>query len=242
MKNIAIIFAGGSGSRMGHKTSEGEDLPKQFIEVEGKPIIIWTLEYFENSQQIDEIVIVMNPEWIEYCKDQITKFGMQKISAVVEGGETSQDSIYNGLVKAKELFGENNIVLLHDGVRPLISEKLIDDCIDSVKKHGTAITSLPATETIVYSKSGVLVNDTSVRNETYIASAPQAFILNEILDAHNEIRHSNPEYINIVDSCTLYNNLGKQCHLVRGPIGNIKLTRPEDIATFKAIKAYRENN
>lgn len=234
--NIGVIFAGGVGSRM------GGDLPKQFIEVDSKPILVWTLEYFEKSKVIDSVVLVMNNDWIEYSKNILQKFPFSKLVDIVGGGDSSGESIYNGLKFCEQKFGGDSIVLLHDGVRPLITEKLLVDIVKSVKKYGTGVTCLPATETVVFSSNGVDVTGVSKRVETFVAGAPQGFILSEIVSAHEAIRKFNPTYTNIVDSCSLYHTLGKPCHLVKGPVGNIKLTRQEDIGTFKAIKAYREDS
>ena len=143
--NIAVIFAGGVGSRMHSK-----ERPKQFLEMYNKPIIIHTLEYFQNHPMIDAIVVVCIESWIPYLKELLYKFRIGKVKAVVPGGETGQLSIFHGLKAAKEI-AENKraIVLIHDGVRPLITEKLITDNIESVKMYGSAITSAKVKETIL---------------------------------------------------------------------------------------------
>ena len=143
--NIAVIFAGGVGSRMHSKQK-----PKQFLEMYNKPIIIHTIEYFENHPMIDAIALVCVADWIDYCKSLLYKFRIDKVKAIVPGGETGQLSIYNGLKAAKEIAGdEKSIVLIHDGVRPLINDKVITDNINSVKEHGSAITTAVVKETIL---------------------------------------------------------------------------------------------
>ena len=143
--NIAVIFAGGVGSRMHSKSR-----PKQFLEMYNKPIIIHTLEHFENHSMIDAIVVVCIKEWIPYLKDLLYKYRIEKVRKVVPGGETGQLSIYNGLIAAKEISNvERSIVLIHDGVRPLINEKLIKNNIETVKKYGSAITTAKVKETIL---------------------------------------------------------------------------------------------
>ena len=142
--NIGLIFAGGTGQRMNTKT-----LPKQFLELHGKPIIIYTIEIFENHQNIDEIVVVCVEEWIEYLKRLLDKFHIKKVKAIVPGGSTGQLSIRNGIYKINDLYPNNSIVLIHDGVRPLISERLINNLLDTVKEKGNAITVSPAIETII---------------------------------------------------------------------------------------------
>ena len=143
--NIGVIFAGGVGSRMHSK-----DVPKQFLEIHNKPIIIHTLEYFERNDEIDAVVISCVEEWIPFLEKLLYKYRIEKVKKVVRGGATGQLSIYNGLRAAKEVAGdEKSIVLIHDGVRPLISEELLSANIESVKKYGSAITSGIVKETIV---------------------------------------------------------------------------------------------
>ena len=144
MKNVAVIFAGGTGSRMNNVSR-----PKQFIELNGKPVIIYTLELFENHPKIDGIVVVCLETWIDFLKELLNKFHITKVASVVPGGTTGQESIYNGLVRAHELYGDDTVVLIHDGVRPLITEQTITDNIDTVVKYGNCITCVPATETFM---------------------------------------------------------------------------------------------
>ena len=132
--NIAVIFAGGSGVRM------GAGIPKQFLEINGKPIIVHTLELFENHNEIDKIYIVMLEEYIPYMNKLVKKFGLDKVCGIVAGGETGQDSIYNGLKKAQSENGDDSIVLIHDGVRPWVSYDTISRNIQGVKDCGNAIT------------------------------------------------------------------------------------------------------
>ena len=143
--NIAVIFAGGVGKRMHSK-----ECPKQFLKIYNKPIIIHTLEYFEKHPLIDAIVISCVEEWMPYLEELIYKYRIEKVKKVVVGGETGQLSIYNGLKAAEDVAnGEKAIVLIHDGVRPLINAKLITDNIESVKKNGSAITTAVVKETIL---------------------------------------------------------------------------------------------
>ena len=143
-KNIAVIFAGGTGVRMNTVSR-----PKQFIELNGKPVIIYTLELFENHPQIDGIIVACLESWIPFLQGQLEKFHITKVEAIVPGGETGQDSIFNGLACAKKMFGEDSIVLIHDGVRPLITEQTITDNIETVAKFGNCITCIPSTETFI---------------------------------------------------------------------------------------------
>ena len=278
--NIAVIFAGGIGQRM-----KSKGLPKQFLSVHSKPIIIHTLEHFENHPEIDAICISCVPEWIDYLKDLLDRYNIRKVKAVVPGGETGQLSIVNGLraadawvkdsgtIPAKvrdenrdasskassetsseasrdassetssEVSGENqrNVVLIHDGVRPLINEKLITDCIRSVEKHGSAITSVVVKETVLMVKD----EDTDEidyipnRANTRLARAPQCFWLDEILAAEEE--EISAGHINYIDSCSLMQVKGKKMHLVDGPMENIKVTTPDDFYSMRALLDAKEN-
>lgn len=143
--NIGLIFAGGSGVRMNTK-----GLPKQFLEMNGKAIIIHTIEHFEKCKAIDAIVIVCLKDYIEYLEDLLDRDRITKVKKIVPGGSCGQESIYHGLCAAEEISeNEDDIILIHDGVRPLISGKLIHDNINMVKEKGNAITVTPATETII---------------------------------------------------------------------------------------------
>nr|WP_296958106.1 IspD/TarI family cytidylyltransferase [uncultured Mediterraneibacter sp.] len=233
--NIAIIFAGGSGVRM------GAGMPKQFLEINGKPIIIHTLDNFQNNPLIDKIYIACKSDYIEKLKYMIDYYRITKTKGIVEGGKTGQDSIYNGLKYALKENPEDSIVLLHDGVRPYISDDVIEKNIESVKKYGTAITCTAFFETPVVSESRDIVEKMPLRKDMFTAQAPQSFRLGEIVAAHEKIRKTNPNYENIADSCNLFYNLGKEVHIVEGNRGNIKVTTPEDFYLLRALLQYREN-
>ena len=160
---------------------------------------------------------------------------------VIEGGETAQDSIYNALKRAEQDNPHDSIVLLHDGVRPYVDKNIIDENIEAVKKYGSAITSIPAYETIMISKDASEVESVTTRSETYIGQAPQSFYLKEIIEAHDIIRNLPTRYENMVDACTIYRSLGKDVHLVKGNRGNLKITTPEDVYIFKAFLEFKES-
>lgn len=234
--NIAVIFAGGVGSRMHSK-----DRPKQFLEMYNKPIIIHTLEYFENHRDIDAIVVVCIEDWIPYLNELLYKFRIEKVKKVVPGGKTGQLSIFNGLLAAKEIAGEEkSIVLIHDGVRPLITEKLIKDNIESVKLHGSAITTAVVKETILVVNEGKSTIDyVPSRNNSRVAKAPQSFWLDDILNAHKKSLAEGEN--NCIDSCTMMQKYGYDLYLIDGPSQNIKITTPEDFYTMRAILEAKEN-
>lgn len=232
-KNIAVIFAGGTGMRMNTVSR-----PKQFLELNGKPIIVYTLELFDNHPQIDGIVVVCIDSWIPFLNKQLKKFEINKVVAVVSGGQTGQDSIYNGLVAAKDHFGEDCNVLIHDGVRPLIKEQTISDCIKLTNEKGNCITCVPATETFIVQQADGSLEIPS-RKDSLIARAPQCFALKEIFAAHEKAR-AEGRY-DFIDSCTLMSHYGYRMNTIIGPMENIKITTPTDFFIFRAMVEVHEN-
>ncbi len=233
--NIAMIFAGGSGVRM------GAGVPKQFLEINGKPVIIHTLELFQYHELIDKIYISVLEEYIDYMQVLVEEYHITKAAGVVPGGKTAQDSIYNALKRAEAENPEDSIVLLHDGVRPFVYADVITQNIESVEQYGSAITVTPGYETAIISLDGVTVDQVPLRKQTFTAQAPQSFYLKDILAAHDQIRQTEEGYENMVDACTIMVTLGKEVHLVRGNRGNIKVTTPEDVYIFRGLLQYMEN-
>ena len=233
--NIAVIFAGGIGQRM--RTTKR---PKQFLELHGKPIIIYTLEIFEEHKDIDAIVVACVKDWIPYLENLIEKFQITKVKKVVPGGESGQMSIYNGLVAAKEISDDNkNIVLIHDGVRPLINESVITNNILGVKKYGSAITSAIVKETIMVVKEDNSIDYVPERAQSRVAKAPQSFWLDEILQTHQLAQKEGRT--DFIDSCTMMQHYGKKMFLIDGPYENIKITTPDDFYTMRALLDAQEN-
>ena len=232
--NYAVIFAGGTGRRM-HTTSR----PKQFLEYQGKPIIIYTLELFDNHPMIDGIVVACVEEWIPFLEKMLKKFEINKVKTIVTGGETGQESIYKGLAAVKGISeGDDDIVLIHDGVRPLITEQTITDNIEMVKKEESCITCVPATETfIVTQPDGGL--EIPTRDNSLIARAPQSFFLKDILAAHEQARSEGRN--DFIDSCSMMHHYGYRLGRVIGPMENIKITTPTDFFIFKAMAEVHEN-
>ena len=233
--NIAIIFAGGAGQRMNSKTT-----PKQFLELHGKPIILYTLEQFENHPDIDGIIVVCLKDWIAYCKGQIRKYGLNKVRDVIPGGETGMLSRFNGIQRAAELYPPDTICLMHDGVRPLIDDNTISVNIASVKRYGSAITSSPAIETVVVRGEGSRVDTILDRSKCQMARAPQSFRLGELLDAHRRAVENGMN--DCIDTAFLMQAYGHALFFVEGPPENIKITTPPDFYIFRALMDARENS
>lgn len=233
--NIAAIFAGGVGTRMHTK-----ELPKQFLKIHDKPIIIRTLELFEENPEIDMIVIVCVENWIGYLNKLISKYNLRKVQRIVKGGKSGQESIYNILKAAEELGDrDKDIVLIHDGVRPLITQKTIFDNITSVKKNGSAITSVKVKETVLIVDNDESITEVPDRATSRLARAPQSFYLDDILSAHEKAISENK--FDFIDSCSMLQYYGKKLYLVDGPQENIKITTPDDFYTMRALLDAKEN-
>ncbi len=238
MTNIAIIFAGGVGQRL----SNGENsLPKQFLKINDKPIIIHTLELFEEHDMIDKIYIAIHPDYYDYMQDLVKHYYITKTAGIVKGGATGQDSIYNALKLAQSENNDDSIVLIHDGVRPNITRDVISENINCAKTKGNAITCTSCFETILVSENGINPEHVPYRKHTYAAQAPQSFHLGEIIKAHEYTRKINPQYTDIVDSCTLFKTLNKPTYMIKGNRGNIKITTIEDLYILRALIRYKED-
>ena len=213
--NVAIIFAGGTGQRM---SSSG--IPKQFLLVNQKPIIVHTLEHFQYAPNIDKIIVVSLASGIPQVESLVAKFGLTKVVSIIPGGSTGQESIFRGLEECRRLFDDETVVLLHDGVRPIINEMMIEECISCVLHHGNAITEEPHT-------AGTILD----RSQCVIAKAPQCFFLGDIHKAHLK---ANEEKLEFIDSASMMQHFGHTLYLVEGLPANIKITTPIDFYTFKA--------
>ena len=232
--NIAIIFAGGTGERMKNTAK-----PKQFLELYGKPIIIYTLEAFEKHPEIDKIIVPCVKGWIAYLEELAQKYNITKLVKIVEGGSTSQESKLNALKELRPICAPDDIVLMHDAVRPLITQDLISRNIECVKKNGNAITVDPFTETGIVSEDGHTVENTIERRKLYIAKAPQSFYFSDVLDAHLQAVNMSDSIT--IDTCTIMTVLNKALFFVPCDSCNIKITTAEDYYIFKAIHDLREN-
>ena len=233
--NIALIFAGGTGQRMNAGT-----IPKQFLEMHGKPILIYTLEQFDDHDDIDGIIVVCLEEWISRLKKMLKKFDITKVKAIVPGGATGQDSIYQGLRAARQYYQDQDIVLVHDGVRPLIDSDTISKAIRCTEANGNAITVSPVVETITVDNSDVLINEIVERSRCMVARAPQCFHLGDLFAAHTQARSENLLYF--IDSACLMKHYGHVLHWISGPDSNIKITTPTDFYLFRAIRDVQESS
>ncbi len=223
----ALIFAGGTGKRMNSRSK-----PKQFLEMHGKPIIIYTLEHFEYHERVDNIVVVCITEWIEELKGLLKRYGITKVVKILPGGATGHDSIYNGLDAMRDFASPEDIVLIHDGVRPLINEDLITKNIDTVLQYGNAITVEGVRESVVRSEDGKNICEVPPRVQMYTAKAPQSFYYGEILQLYQKALQDEVKSIDSAHLCSKYD---VPMHMVESTKNNIKITEPADYYVYKAL-------
>lgn len=208
-------------------------VPKQFIDVDGKPIIIHTLQLFESVSEIDGIQIVCISEWIDVLNDLLERFDIKKVLGVVPGGETSQLSIHNGLIHMVDHLGLNPeaLVMIHDGVRPLVSKDTLRQNLIVAEQFGNAITTSPCAETIMFDdENGLEILD---RDKCRIARAPQTFKLGEIKSYYDRCRSEG--VVNCIDSATMVKRYGVKIHTIEGNPENIKITTPMDVCLFRGL-------
>lgn len=231
--NIALIFAGGAGQRMSTRAK-----PKQFLELHGKPIILYTLEHFEAHSEIDNIIVVCIESWISELETLLRRNDMKKISQIIPGGCGGHESIYNGLKSLESVCNDDDIILIHDGVRPLITEELISENIITAKKYGAAITVEPATESVVSSENGGFIDSVPNRGNMYTAKAPQSFRYDLVWDLYQK---AHKEGIATIDSAHLLSIYNTPMRTVKSTPNNIKITAPADYYIFRALFEAMEN-
>ncbi len=241
--NIAIIFAGGKGERLNSNSNSNPNcnqnsIPKQFIKIDNKPILIHTLENFQNHKLIDKIYLATLKDYLDYTIELVEKYNLTKVKKVIEGDNCAMGTIYKTLVEAQKENPKDSVVLIHDGVRPIIKQEVITNNIKTTLEKSNAITVIPTNETIILSEDGANTLSVPIRKTAYKAQAPQSFFLGEIIEAHEKIRKTNPNYTDIVDNCTLYQILNKNTNLTLGNFGNIKITTIEDIYLLEGILNY----
>lgn len=227
-KNIALIIAGGVGARM------GQDIPKQFISVYDKPVIVYTMEAFQQHPLIDGIEVVCLDDWKGALLAYSKQFGIAKLENIVSGGKNGQDSIRNGLFDiAIRHCDSDDIVLIHDAIRPMVSKEIISENIRVCRQNGNAITVVPCTAAMLKTYDALSTTEQVPRDNLKITQTPQAFFINDIVKAHKEALEKG--ITNSVASCTMYIELGRKLYMSSGSEKNLKLTTTEDIEIFKAL-------
>lgn len=227
MKNIALIIAGGTGERM------HQNIPKQFINVEDKPVIVYTLQAFQNHPDINEIWVVCIDGWCHILKAYAMQFNITKLSGVVIGGETGQDSIRNGVYAIAENHEEEDLILIHDAIRPMLSTDIISDCIVTARKYGNAVVAIPCTEVMLMTEEGLTATKNIERDRLKRTQTPQAFKLGDLIKVHKKALEQGIK--NERASASLFVKFGYTIHFSQGSEKNLKLTTSEDIDIFKAL-------
>ncbi|MCK4240114.1 MAG: 2-C-methyl-D-erythritol 4-phosphate cytidylyltransferase [Candidatus Atribacteria bacterium] len=218
MKVVALIAAAGLGKRMNSKIS------KSFIPIFGKPILAYTLEKFEQCKLIEKICLIVNQEEKEFCsKNIILKYNFSKVQKIIDGGETRQDSVYNGL---KALSPDVDIVVIHDGARPLVEETLIQDSIEAAQKNGAVIVAIPLKDTVKKSQKNFFIKETLNREEIWRAQTPQTFKYDMILSAYHQ---AYKDKFCATDDAAIVERYGHKVKMIIGSEENIKITTPFDI-------------
>lgn len=225
--NTAIILAGGVGSRM------GVDRPKQYLMVGDKPIIVYCLEIFEKHKEIDKVVIVVSDEWKDYVEENVQKFGISKVCGYAPAGETRQHSIYNGLKATEQNAPDTGVVIIHDAARPLVSDKIISDCLLGAVEDDGAMPVITVKDTVYQSKDGKSIDKLLKRSELFAGQAPESFKFREYLDIHNSV--TDEEIAATAGSSEIAYRHGMKIRLVEGSERNFKITTIEDLETFETI-------
>jgi len=231
--NIALIIAGGSGARM------HQDIPKQFLTVNDIPVIVYTLEAFQNHADIDVIAVVCIDGWENTLNAYARQFNITKLKHIIPGGDCGQASIRNGVFELEKHYGADDVVLIHDAIRPMVSAEIISDCIVKTKKYGNAITVIPCAEAMLETKDAETSDSSYPRSNLKRTQTPQGFHLGEICQLHRDALKAG--ITNSVASCTLMIEMGKTVYFSAGSEKNIKLTTVEDLDIFKALLKARRS-
>lgn len=225
--NIALLTAAGSGTRM------GQDIPKQFLTVNEIPIIVYTMQEFQHHAEIDEILVVCLEGYETILRAYAKQFNITKLTSIVKGGETGQESIYNGICELKKNHDPSDLVLVHDGNRPLVSGKIISDCIDTARKYGSAVAVIPCQEAMMTTEDGIVSLENIARERLRRTQTPHGFSLGKIDELHRLAKEKG--ITNATATCTIMMDLGESVHFYSGSEKNLKITTLEDLDIFRAL-------
>lgn len=231
--NIALLIAGGIGTRM------LSAIPKQFITVNDKPIIIYTLEAFEKHPEIDVIAVVCIEGWEIILQNYAKEYNITKLKHIAPSGKVGQESIKNGLDELAKFYRREDIVLIHDANRPMVSAEIISECINVTKEKGNAIVCIPCQEAMLETTDGIQSSSSYPRDNLKRTQTPHGFKLGNILDTHAKAKEMG--ITNSIASCTLLVETGQKVYFSKGSEKNIKLTTSEDLSIFRALLQGNNN-
>ena len=231
MKTVALILAGGLGLRM---NQDGEP-PKQFYRLGEKPVLIHTLERFEQHPEIDIICVVCLPTWEGYLREVMTHYKLNKARWIIAGGSCRQESVYNGLCALENMCSPDTMVIVHDGVRPFITAGIITQNIKTAIEHGNAMTGMRSTDTLISSQDGLISRSAMERDSTFTIQTPQTYRLDYGLELYR--RAIACGLTNTINCCELFIALGERVYIVSGRKTNVKLTTKDDIAYIKFLNS-----
>ena len=230
---IALISAGGTSQRI------KQDIPKQFIHIENKPLVIYTLEAFQKHPSIDSILVVCLDGWHEILSAYSKQFNITKLKYIISGGKTGHDSIYNGLRELNKHYKNDDTVIIHDGNRPMISQEILSEGLSTYKKHGSAVAAIPCTEVVFKCLNNNIPNEEIPRETIMRTQTPHIFNLGKLTWAYNKASENNTKY---PAACSLLYSLGEKINFFTGSEKNIKITTIDDIDIFKALLNTQDNN
>ena len=232
MKNYVILLAGGVGKRM------HSDIPKQFLEVNDKPIIVHTIERFQKNPQIEKIVVVCVKKWIDRVKELVAKFNLSKVQWIVEGGSTGHDSISNGIFFLKDKIETNDFVIIHDAVRPVLPQALINEVLRVAHEKGNASSSIVCHPPIVYTVDFISGIKDIDREHVMLTASPQVFNYGLALKCYEQAKKEDRHDFTFTSSLLIH--CGERVYFAKGSTNNIKITTREDLALFKALLTIPE--
>lgn len=232
MKNYVILLAGGVGKRM------HSDIPKQFLEVNDKPIIVHTIERFQKNPQIEKIVVVCVKKWIDRVKELVAKFNLSKVQWIVEGGSTGHDSISNGIFFLKDKIETNDFVIIHDAVRPVLPQALINEVLRVAHEKGNASSSIVCHPPIVYTDDFISGIKDIDREHVMLTASPQVFNYGLALKCYEQAKKEDRHDFTFTSSLLIH--CGERVYFAKGSTNNIKITTREDLALFKALLTIPE--
>ena len=232
MKNYVIILAGGIGSRL------GGPMPKQFLSLNDKPVIVHTLENFERNKNIDGIIIVCVKDWISHLKEILLEYKISKVIDIVEGGETGHDSTRNGIFSLREKLTADDYIIVHDAARPIVPQAAIEEMLRIAHEQGNASLAIPCYETVIYTDDGCSGEKQLDRSKIMRIQTPQAYRYGDILPLYDRAEEENKHDFIYADLVLIY--YGKTVYFSKGFTNNIKITRKEDIPLCKALMTFSE--